>query len=112
MHARSWNRCLAFNPYTGEWCQRRSSDGVFCPSHAWDFRCNEAAKAATRLACAELVLRDRAASPFSRRRAEREASRARSLREVLLAEMDRTDVSDVASSVTAKNLVRAIETDR
>jgi hypothetical protein len=112
MHPRSWNRCLAFNPETGAWCQRRPSDGVLCASHAWEFRCDEAAKAATRLARAELVLREPSATPVQRWRAGRQAGRARSLREVLLAEIDRTDGSDAAISVTARNLVRASEIDR
>jgi len=58
MHSRSWNRCLAQDAETGAWCQHRPSHSVFCPSHAWDFQCDEAAQAATRLARARLVLRD------------------------------------------------------
>jgi hypothetical protein len=112
MHARSWNRCLAFTPETGAWCQHRPSDGVFCPSHAWEFRCDEAAKAATRLARAELVLRDPSVSPLQRWWAERQAGRTRSLRKVLLAEIDRSDGSDAAIWVTARNLVRASENNR
>ena len=112
MHARSWTRCLAFNPETGAWCQHRPSDGVFCPSHAWEFRCDEAAMAATHLARAELILRDPAATSLQRWQAERKAGRARSLRKILLAEIDRGDGSDAAISVAARNLVRASEIDR
>ena len=111
MHARSWHRCLAFNPETGAWCPRRPTDGVFCPAHALEFRCDEAAKAATRLARAELVLRDPAAPPLRRWWAERKVGRARSLRKVLLTEIDRTDGSDAAISVSARNLVPASEFD-
>jgi hypothetical protein len=112
MRVRSWNRCLAFNSDTGAWCQHRPSDGVFCPSHAREFRSDEAAKAATRLVRAELVRRDPSATPWQRWRSERQAARARSLRTVLLAEIDRTDESSAAISVTARNLVRASEIDR
>jgi hypothetical protein len=112
MHARYWNRCLAFNPETGAWCQKRPSDGVFCPSHALEFRCDEAAKAATRLARAELILRDPTASPWQRWRAGRLAGRARSLRQVLLPEIDRTGYDSPATSVAGRNLVRASQSDR
>ena len=111
MHARYWNRCLAFEPETGEWCQQRPSDGVFCPSHALEFRCDEAAKAATRLARAELILRDPSASLLRRWRAGRQAGRARSLRKVLLPEIDRTGYTTTATSVVARNLVRASQSD-
>jgi hypothetical protein len=117
MHARSWNRCLAFHPDAGEWCHHRSSDGVFCAAHAREFRCDEAAKAATRLARAELVLRDPSATSWQRWRAARQASRARSLRQALFAAIDgvdgieRTDV-DAGIAVTARALLRSRETHR
>src|ERR1700678_1388450 len=100
MQARSWHRCLAFDPETGEWCCHRPSDGVFCPSHAREFRCHEAAKAATRLVLALLVLRDPSATQWQRWRAERQTRRARSLRQVLLAEIDGADRFDASAVVT------------
>ena len=84
MYARPWTRCLAQDAETGAWCQRRPSQGVFCPSHAWDFQCDEAAKAATRLARARLVLRDPSATPSQRWWAVLRARRASSLRRDLL----------------------------
>jgi hypothetical protein len=96
MHARSWKHCLAFSPETGEWCRQRPSDGVFCPSHAREFRCHEAAKAATRLVRAQLVLRNQSATPWQQWRAERQTRRARSLRQVLLAEIDAADDLDTS----------------
>ena len=47
MRVLSRNRCLTFNPETRPLRQHRPADGIFCPSHAWDFRCDEAAKVAT-----------------------------------------------------------------
>jgi hypothetical protein len=107
MQARSWNRCLAFSPETGEWCPHRPSDGVFCPSHAREFRCNEAAQAATRLVRAQLILRDPAATRWQRWRAERQRRRARSLRQVLLAEID-----DFEVALTVRDLVGSSENNR
>jgi hypothetical protein len=106
MHARSWNRCLAFCPSTGEWCQRQPSDGVFCPSHAREFRCDEAAKAATRLGRGQLVLRDPSSTPWQRWCAARRTRRARSLRQVLLAEIDDALGIDPGVAVTPRDLVR------
>jgi hypothetical protein len=112
MHAHSWNRCLAFHPETGEWCHRRSSDGVFCPVHAREFRCDEAAKAATRLARAELVLRDASATPWRRWRAAWQVSRARSLRQALFAGIDGADDVDAGIAVMARDLQWSSETHR
>ncbi len=112
MHTRSWNRCLAFDPETGAWCRHRPSDGVFCPSHAWEFRCDEAAKAATRLARAEIVVRDASVTPWQRWWAERQASRARALRRALVAEIDDSDGFDAGIAVTAGNLVRTSDFNR
>jgi hypothetical protein len=112
MRVLSRNRCLTFNPETRPLRQHRPADGIFCPSHAWDFRCDEAAKVATRLARGEHVFRDPAASPLGRWWAGLEAGCARSLRKVLLAEIDRTDRSDAVVSVTARILVRTGEIDR
>jgi hypothetical protein len=84
MHARTWTRCLAQDAKTGAWCQHRPSHGVFCSSHAWEFQCDEAAKAATRLARARLVLRDPSATPLQQWWAALQARRARSLRRSLL----------------------------
>jgi len=110
VHSRSWNRCLAFDPESGAWCRRRPSDGVFCPPHAWEFRCDEAAKAATRLVRAELVVRNPSASPFQRWWAERQAGRARSLRQVLLADIEGTEGSDI-SAIKTDNPVRRVDVD-
>jgi hypothetical protein len=57
-------------------------------AHAWEFRCDEAAKAATRLARARLVVRNPSATPWRRRWAALEMRRARSLRRRLLAKID------------------------
>jgi hypothetical protein len=97
MHARAWTRCLARDTGSNGWCQRRPSDGVFCKQHAWEFRCDEAAKAATRLARAFLVLRDPSAPPLRRWWATLEVRRARSLRRSLLAKIDQSE--DTAAGV-------------
>lgn len=88
MHSRSWNRCLAQDPGTGEWCGRPPTDGVFCSPHTWGFRCDEAAKAATRLARATLTTQTESATRWQRWWAERQARRARSLRRSLLTKVD------------------------
>ena len=80
---RTWTRCLAHDAETGTWCPHRPSHGVFCSTHAWEFQCDEAAKAATRLARARLVLRDPSATPFQQWWAALQARRARSLRRSL-----------------------------
>ena len=84
MHGRSWARCLAQDTETGAWCGNRPSHGVFCPTHALDFQCNEMAQAATRLIRARLVLRDPAATTFQRWLAVIQARRADALRRYLL----------------------------
>jgi len=106
MHARSWNRCLAFDPETGAWCRLRPTDGVFCSPHAREFRCDQAAKAATRLVLADREVRDPSTSAWRRRWAARQARRARSLRRILLAEIDGPAVSDTDVAITADDLVR------
>ena len=112
MQARPWNRCLALNAATGGWCPHQPSDGVFCSPHAREFRCDEAAKAATRLVLARLVLRDPSATRWQRWRAQRQTRRARSLRHVLLAEIDSVDGLDAGVAVTAADLKRSSETNR
>ena len=84
MHVRTWTRCMARDAETGAWCQHRPTHGVFCASHVWDFQCDEAAKAATRLVQAGLVLKDPSAPTLHRWRAALQAHRARSLRRYLL----------------------------
>lgn len=87
MHSRSWNRCLAQDSVTGTWCQRRPSDGVFCPPHTSEFRFDEAAKAATRLEHARLVVWDPTSTPFQRWWASVQIRSARSLRRSILAKV-------------------------
>jgi len=88
MHVRSWPHCLATETDTGAWCRRRPTEGVFCARHAWEFRWDEAAKAATRLARARLVLSDPAARPWQRWRSTLQAARALSLHRSLLAKIE------------------------
>jgi hypothetical protein len=94
MHARAWARCLARDTGSNGWCQRRPSDGVFCMQHAWEFRCDEADKAATRVARARLVLCNPSAPPWRRRWAALEMRRARSLRRSLLAKVDLSEARE------------------
>ncbi len=85
MHSRHWTRrCLARHPETGTWCTERPTDGVFCAAHGLEFRHDEAAKAATRLARARLALRDPSTTTWERWRAGFLARRARTLRRALL----------------------------
>ena len=91
MHARAWTRCLARDTEFDGWCQRRPSDGVFCIKHTWEFRCDEAARAATRLAHAQLILRNPSTTPLRRWWATLEVRRARSLRRSLLTKIDRSE---------------------
>jgi len=105
MHSHSWNRCLAQNAETGAWCQHRPSYGVLCPSHAWEFQCDQAAKAATRLARARIVLRDPSATPFQRWRATLQARRACSLRRSLLAAIASFEATDVEGALAPEGLV-------
>lgn len=105
MHARTWTRCLARDAETGAWCQRRPSHGVFCPPHAWDFQCDEAAKAATRLARARLVLGDPSATPFQRWWPALQAHRARSLRRSLLSAIAGFECTDDEIGVMGNDLV-------
>ena len=67
--------------------RRTPPDGVFCAVHAYEFRCHEAAKAATRLARARLTLRDPSSAPWQRWLAVRVIHRARALHGLLLAEI-------------------------
>jgi hypothetical protein len=104
MHSLIWTRCLAQDE-TGAWCQHRPSHGVFCPSHAWEFQCDEAAKAATRLARARLVLRDPSATPFQQWRAALQARRARSLRRSLLGAIATFEDTETDVALTPEGLV-------
>jgi hypothetical protein len=94
MHSRSWNRCLALDPMSGAWCRGRPSDGVLCSSHATEFRADEAAKAATRLARARLVVWDPSTTPIRKWWATVQLRRARSLRRNLLAKVARAEGND------------------
>jgi hypothetical protein len=91
MHVRSWAHCLAHDPDTDTWCRRRPSTGVFCASHALEFQCDEAAKAATRLARARFLLKDPSATRVQRWGAALSARRARSLRRSLSAKIAKAE---------------------
>jgi hypothetical protein len=98
MHTGWWSaRCLG-NPAVIGGCQRRATYGVFCPVHAWESLSDEAAKVATALARARLVLADPTATAFERRRAAWRVRRARRLRARLLRAIDRVEAAstDVA----------------
>jgi hypothetical protein len=112
MHARSWNRCLAYHPDTGVWCGLGRSDGVFCPTHAREFRSDEAAKAATRLVGSRFVLQDPSAPRSQRWLAAWRVRRARSLRRVLLVEIDGADAFDAGIALTAMEQERPSEINR
>jgi hypothetical protein len=105
MHARAWARCLARDTESNGWCRRRPSDGVFCVHHAWEFRCDEAAKAATRLARAQLALRNPSAVALRRWWARLEVRRARSLRRSLLGKIDRAEGRTAGMALAAHGIV-------
>ena len=103
---------MAYDPEAGSWCNHESSVGAFCPTHAREFRCDEAAKLATRLLRAEQVLRDPSTRPSQRWRARRQNRRFRSLRQLLLAKIERSDGVDTGMTVAARGLVRMDEINR
>ena len=105
MHARRWPRCLAQDPTTGAWCTNRPSDGVFCPVHASEFRFDQAARAATRLARARLTINDRSTTPLRRWWATHEARRQLVLRRHLVDAMP----GSTAASCGTENLVRTAD---
>ena len=92
-------RCLAHDLVTGAWCHRQPADGVLCPPHASEFRLDEAAKAATRLAHARLVVWDPSSTPFQRWWASVQIRRARSRRRNVLAKVAKAEghTPDIAS---------------
>jgi len=90
MYARAF-RCLAYDPGTHVQCRQRPSDGVFCTPHAREFRAEEAAKAATRLARARLVVDDPSAPPVRRWWASIRVRRLVALRRLLLTELARAE---------------------
>jgi len=106
MHPRSWNRCLAQDPETGAWCRHRPTEGVFCTWHAREFREDEAAKAATRLARARLVLRDPSTTPARQWRAALQVRRALRLRRSLLGRATRSVPLDADVAFNPGSLVQ------
>ena len=90
VYARSL-RCLGRDGPTGTLCRERPSDGVFCARHAHEFRCQEAAAAATRLARARMALRDPALGALRRWVTAVRARRLRLLRQRLLAGITRVE---------------------
>jgi hypothetical protein len=94
MHARSWNRCLGQDAEAGACCRHRPTDGIFCPSHALEFRLDEAAKAATRLARARLALDDPTGTPLRQWWAALQIRRSLSIRRSLLAKVAASEVGD------------------
>jgi hypothetical protein len=98
MPSQYWTRrCLARDPVTGAWCHKTPTDGAFCAPHGLEFRCDEAAKAATRLARARLVLEDPSASPWRRRMAAWQVRRALVLRRHLM-----TAIGDAEATGTGR----------
>jgi hypothetical protein len=77
-----------------------------------EFQCDEAAKAATRLARARLVLRDPSATPFQQWRAALQARRARSLRRNLLGAIATFEDADAEIALTAEGLLSDRENRR
>ena len=85
MHSRHWTRrCIMRDPTTGAWCSDLASDGALCYSHGKEFRSDEAAKAATRLAIANNVIANPNTTAWQRRWATIQARRARTLRRKFL----------------------------
>lgn len=93
------------DPVTGTWCQRRPSEGVLCPSHASEFRFDEAAKAATRLARARFLVWDPSTTPFRRWWATVQIRRTRSLRRSLLAKVAKAEGNDAETALLSEVLV-------
>ncbi|HUO48136.1 MAG TPA: hypothetical protein VMU09_04805 [Acidimicrobiales bacterium] len=83
-------RCLGRDP-DGSTCHERPTDGVFCAAHAHEFRCQEAAAAATRLARTRLALGDPALGGVRRWWTTTKARRLRALRRRLLAGITRAE---------------------
>jgi hypothetical protein len=95
MYGRSFaTHCLARDAESGIWCKHRPSDGVFCASHGQEFRCEEAAKVATRLARARLELEDPLTTPLRQWWAAIQVRRLQALRRRLLDAIERFEGPD------------------
>ncbi len=113
MHGRSLTtHCLARDPESGAWCKRRPSDGVFCASHGQEFRCNEAAKAATRLAHVRRVLEDPSTTPLQQWWAAIQVRRLQTLRRRLLAAITRYEGPDADIVLAIEGPLPADDPDR
>lgn len=95
MYRHMWTfRCVG--PSANEPCARRATSGLFCVQHAWEVSCDEAAKAATRLARARMTLREPSSTLLQQVWARCQVHAAQSQRRHLLRAITRFEDTGVA----------------